>query len=98
MIVLHQDDYVELTLVNEPDNTMQRNIGLHATTGGAVGGVQTMVNPSEQVTLRFKATRFGAFIYHCAVGGELALAHRLGHERRDRGYRATASRTLRASR
>ena len=75
MMVVHQDDYVELTLANDPNNTMQHNIDLHATTGGAGGGALTMINPGEQTTLRFKATKVGAFIYHCAVGGEMTPWH-----------------------
>ncbi|MBN9250436.1 MAG: multicopper oxidase domain-containing protein, partial [Mesorhizobium sp.] len=41
MMIVHEGDYVELTLVN----------------------------PGEQVVLRFKATRTGTFVYHCAPDG-----------------------------
>src|SRR5690606_18851327 len=68
-MVVHEGDYVELTLVNPEANTMPHNIDFHAATG-ALGGAQlTLVNPGEQATLRFKATRPGVFVYHCAPPG-----------------------------
>lgn len=69
MMVVHEGDYVELTLVNPETNTMPHNIDLHAATGGLGGGALTHVNPGEQTVLRFKATRPGVFIYHCAPEG-----------------------------
>ncbi|WP_026381409.1 copper-containing nitrite reductase [Afifella pfennigii] len=68
-MVVHEGDYVELTLVNPDTNTMPHNIDFHAATG-ALGGAQlTDVMPGEQVVLRFKATRSGTFVYHCAPAG-----------------------------
>ncbi len=68
-MVVHEGDYVQLTLVNPETNTMPHNIDFHAATG-ALGGAQlTLVNPGEQATLRFRATRAGAFVYHCAPPG-----------------------------
>jgi len=69
MMVVHEGDYVELTLVNPETNTMPHNIDLHAATGGLGGGALTKVNPGEQAVLRWKATRPGVFIYHCAPEG-----------------------------
>ena len=69
MMIGHQDDYVEITLVNADSNEMPHNIDFHAATGALGGGALTMVNPGEQATLRFKATRPGVFIYHCAPEG-----------------------------
>jgi len=69
MMVVHEGDYVELTLVNPETNTMPHNIDLHAATGALGGGALTKVNPGEQVVLRWKATRPGVFIYHCAPEG-----------------------------
>ncbi len=69
MIVVHQDDYVELTLVNPETNTMQHNIDFHAATGGLGGGALTVVNPGESTVMRFKATKAGVFVYHCAPPG-----------------------------
>jgi nitrite reductase (NO-forming) len=39
------------------------------------GGDLTMVNPGEQVTIRFKATKSGVFVYHCAPGGVMVPLH-----------------------
>ena len=69
MMVVHEGDYVELTLVNPETNSMPHNIDLHAATGGLGGGALTLVNPGEQTVLRWKATRPGVFIYHCAPEG-----------------------------
>ena len=35
----------------------------------------TLVNPGEQVVLRWKATRTGIFVYHCAPGGPMIPWH-----------------------
>ncbi|TPM89933.1 MULTISPECIES: copper-containing nitrite reductase [unclassified Mesorhizobium] len=75
LMVVHQDDYVELTLINPDTNTLAHNIDFHAATGALGGGALTLVNPGEQVTLRFKATRTGTFVYHCAPGGPMIPWH-----------------------
>lgn len=69
MMVVHEGDYVELTLVNPETNEMPHNIDFHAATGALGGAALSHVNPGEQVTLRFKATRTGTFVYHCAPEG-----------------------------
>ncbi len=69
MMVVHQGDYVELTLINPAGNEMPHNIDFHAATGALGGAALTHVNPGEQVTMRFKATRSGTFVYHCAPEG-----------------------------
>ena len=69
MMVVHEGDYVELTLVNPETNEMPHNIDFHAATGALGGAALTHVNPGERVTLRFKATRTGTFVYHCAPEG-----------------------------
>jgi len=69
LMVVHQDDYVELLLVNPDTNHF------HSATGALGGGGLTMVNPGEQVKLRFKATRPGVFVYHCAPGGPMIPWH-----------------------
>ena len=71
-MVVHQGDYVELTLVNPPTSTLPHNIDFHAATGALGGAGLTLVNPGEQVTMRFKATRTGVFVYHCAPAGMVA--------------------------
>ncbi|MER8555966.1 copper-containing nitrite reductase [Mesorhizobium sp. M1217] len=75
LMVVHQDDYVELTLINPDTNSLAHNIDFHAATGALGGGVLTLINPGEQVTLRFKATRTGTFVYHCAPGGAMIPWH-----------------------
>jgi nitrite reductase (NO-forming) len=69
MMVVHEGDYMELTLVNPETNAMPHNIDLHSATGALGGGALTKVNPGEQAVLRWKATRPGVFIYHCAPEG-----------------------------
>ncbi|MCQ1855402.1 copper-containing nitrite reductase [Neorhizobium galegae] len=69
LMVVHQDDYVELTLINPDTNELQHNIDFHSATGGLGGGALTVVNPGEKTVLRFKATKAGVFVYHCAPPG-----------------------------
>jgi nitrite reductase (NO-forming) len=69
MMVLHEGDYMELTLDNPDTNTMPHNIDLHSATGALGGGALTKVNPGERAVLRWKATRPGVFVYHCAPEG-----------------------------
>ena len=75
LIVVHQDDYVELTLINPSSNTLPHNIDFHAATGAMGGGELTLVAPGEKVVLRFKATKAGVFVYHCAPGGPMVPWH-----------------------
>ncbi|RUZ19461.1 nitrite reductase, copper-containing, partial [Mesorhizobium sp. M7A.F.Ca.CA.001.04.1.1] len=75
LMVVHQDDYLELTLINPDTNSLAHNIDFHAATGALGGGGLTLINPGEQVTLRFKATRTGTFVYHCAPGGAMIPWH-----------------------
>lgn len=75
LMVVHQNDYVELTLINPASNTLAHNIDFHAATGALGGGELTLINPGEQVKLRFKATRPGVFVYHCAPGGAMIPWH-----------------------
>lgn len=75
MMVVHEGDYVELTLVNPATNAMMHNIDFHSATGAMGGGALTEVNPGEQATLRWKATKSGVFVYHCAPGGPMTPWH-----------------------
>ena len=75
LIVVHVGDYVELTLVNPSTNTLTHNIDFHAATGALGGGQLTLINPGQQVILRWKATRPGVFVYHCAPGGPMIPWH-----------------------
>ncbi|MBB5700732.1 nitrite reductase (NO-forming) [Ochrobactrum daejeonense] len=69
LMVVHQDDYLELTLINRETNTLSHNIDFHAATGALGGGALTEINPGEKTILRFKATKPGVFVYHCAPPG-----------------------------
>ncbi|MCB0716516.1 MAG: nitrite reductase, copper-containing [Chitinophagaceae bacterium] len=75
MIVVHQNDFVELTLKNPATNTQMHNIDFHASTGAMGGGDLTFVNPGEEVKMRFRCTRPGVFVYHCAPGGKMVPIH-----------------------
>jgi nitrite reductase (NO-forming) len=75
IIVVHQDDYVELTLVNPKTNTLLHNIDFHAATGALGGAELTHVAPGQDVVLRFKAIKPGVFVYHCAPGGAMIPWH-----------------------
>jgi nitrite reductase (NO-forming) len=75
MIVVHQDDYVELTLINPASSAMEHNIDFHASTGALGGAGFTHVSPGEECVLRFKATKPGVFVYHCAPGGAMIPYH-----------------------
>lgn len=75
MIIVHEGDYVELTLKNPKSNSMVHNIDLHASTGALGGAALTDVAPGETAILRFKADRTGVFVYHCAPGGVMIPYH-----------------------
>jgi nitrite reductase (NO-forming) len=75
LIVVHQDDYVELTLVNPKESTMSHNVDFHAATGALGGAGLTLVAPGEDVVLRWKAVKPGVFVYHCAPGGTMIPFH-----------------------
>ncbi len=74
LMVVHEGDYVEVTLVNPESNSMPHNIDFHAAVGGGGGSDLTTISPGEQVVLRWKATRTGVFVYHC-IPGEMTPWH-----------------------
>ena len=75
IIVVHEGDYVELTLVNPSTNELPHNIDFHAAVGALGGGGLTIVSPGEEVVLRFRAVKAGVFVYHCAPGGTMVPWH-----------------------
>lgn len=72
LMVVHEGDYVELTLINAPTNELLHNIDFHSSTGALGGGALTQINPGEKTVLRWKATKPGVFVYHCAPPGMVA--------------------------
>ena len=75
IVVVHEGDYVELTLVNPSDNELLHNIDFHASAGALGGGALTNVGPGQEVVLRFRALKPGVFVYHCAPGGTMVPWH-----------------------
>ena len=75
LLVGHQDDYFEVTLVNPKTNKLSHNVDFHASTGALGGGGLTHVAPGEEVVLRWKAVKPGVFVYHCAPGGIMIPWH-----------------------
>lgn len=75
LIVVHEGDYVELTLKNLAKNQLVHNIDFHASTGALGAGELTHVAPGEQVKVRWHATKPGVFVYHCAPGGAMIPWH-----------------------
>ncbi len=75
LIIVHQDDYIELTLKSLGRNQLEHNIDFHAATGALGGGALTHIYPGEETVLRFKATKPGCFTYHCAPGGAMIPYH-----------------------
>ena len=54
---------------------LEHNIDFHAATGALGGGALTKVQPGEQAVLRWKATKPGVFVYHCAPGDVMIPYH-----------------------
>ncbi len=75
LIVVHEGDYVELTLRNPMNSMLEHNIDFHASTGALGGGALTHIYPGEETVLRWKATKPGCFTYHCAPGGAMIPYH-----------------------
>ncbi len=86
--VVHQYDWVELTLYNGASkdagftvndgsgpNMMLHNVDFHASIGALGGGGLTQITPGQQVVLTWRATRSGLFVYHCAPGGAMVPYH-----------------------
>lgn len=75
MIIVNEGDYVELTLKNLSKNELVHNIDFHASTGALGAGELTHVAPGEEVKVRWKATKPGVHVYHCAPGGAMIPWH-----------------------
>lgn len=75
VIVAHEGDYVQVTLVNPRTNRMMHNLDFHAATGYMGGGDLSEVAPGQEATIRFRVTKPGVFVYHCAPGGVMVPLH-----------------------
>ena len=86
--VVHQYDWVELTLYNGASteagftvndgsgpNVMLHNVDFHASTGALGGGELTKIIPGQEVVLTWRAMKAGLFVYHCAPGGVMVPYH-----------------------
>jgi len=62
-------------LVNPKTSTLAHNVDFHASTGALGGAGLTLVQPREEVVLRWKAIKPGVFVYHCAPGGTMIPFH-----------------------
>jgi nitrite reductase (NO-forming) len=67
MIRVRRGDFVELHLMNHPDNAMPHNIDLHAVTGPGGGASSTFTAPGHQTQFTFRALNAGVYMYHCAT-------------------------------
>src|SRR5258708_10583858 len=63
LMVVHEADYVEVTLVNPDTNQMPHNIDFHSATGALGGAEPTLVNPGVEGGLRWQATLTGTVVY-----------------------------------
>lgn len=61
------NDTVEVTLTNQADSAEKHSIDLHAVLGPGGGAIATDAAPGETKSFRFKATRPGLYVYHCAT-------------------------------
>ena len=75
MMVVHEGDFIEFTLRNLSTNLLPHNVDFHASTGALGAGGITHVAPGEEVVVRFRATKAGTFVYHCAPGGSMIPWH-----------------------
>ncbi|MGH8012985.1 MAG: copper-containing nitrite reductase [Candidatus Binataceae bacterium] len=73
MLRVRQGDTVTLTLRNNIHSTTWHSIDLHAVYGPGGGADLLTVLPGQSKTVTFKTMYPGAFIYHCAVPGEMDI-------------------------
>jgi nitrite reductase (NO-forming) len=71
MLRVRRGDTVTLTLRNDVHSKTWHSIDLHAVYGPGGGADILTVLPSQSKSVSFKAIYPGAFIYHCAVPGEM---------------------------
>lgn len=69
MIRVREGDTLVVNLTNALRNTEPHNLDFHAAIGPGGGAAVSDVEPGESASFSFKATRSGAFIYHCSGEG-----------------------------
>ena len=89
IVVVHQNDDVELTLVNPASNSLMHNIDFHAATGAMGGGELTHVLPGRAGGAALQGDQGGGLCLPLrARRRHDSLACGVGHERRDHGVAA----------
>lgn len=61
------NDSVEVSLANHADSNETHSVDLHAVLGPGGGAMASSAAPGETKGFRFKATRPGLYVYHCAT-------------------------------
>ncbi len=69
MLRANEGDTVIINFKNPESNIEPHDIDFHAVAGPGGGGAVLEAEPGESKRLKFKATKRGAYIYHCAGEG-----------------------------
>jgi nitrite reductase (NO-forming) len=64
---VREGDTVEVTLANQGESVEHHSVDFHAVTGPGGGGEATDAAPGKSGAFRFKATKPGLYVYHCAT-------------------------------
>ncbi len=67
MLRVMKGDNVTITIVNPANSTRSHSIDLHAVIGPGGGATLSDTSQGQSTTFRFKATREGLYVYHCAT-------------------------------
>jgi len=67
MLRVMKGDNVTITIVNPANSTRSHSIDLHAVIGPGGGATLSDTPMGQSKTFRFKATREGLYVYHCAT-------------------------------
>lgn len=70
---VREGDTVEVTLANQHESAEHHSVDFHAATGPGGGGQATDAAAGKTGSFRFKATKPGLYVYHCAT--PLAARH-----------------------
>ena len=80
MMVVHEGDYVEVTLVNPETNTMPHNIDFHSATGGLGGGALTLRQPRRTGRVALEGNAHRHVRLSLRAGRYDPLARRVWHD------------------